>query len=103
MRRKPAKPQNGRHDELARFLTPGELQEFEMRNTGTADLLRDRLSTFNPSPEEFKAIFDLQNRYHNANVDFSFNEINDQAFQEKVKAVLTPERYEDYRRAYDSS
>ncbi len=43
--------------ELARVLTPAQLEEYLLRYSTTADRLRAQLRGFNATPEEFRALF----------------------------------------------
>jgi hypothetical protein len=96
--------------DLARLLAPEELEAVELRSSGTAARLRSDLSAFNPSEEEFRALFQIQR-----SVDTHFGEANagltpdqrrlrDAAQQQlaaQVEAALGPERYAEYKRTTD--
>lgn len=43
--------------ELAKVLTPEQLEEYLLRHSAVAETLRDQLRGFNATPEEFRAIF----------------------------------------------
>ena len=45
------------HDELAKILTPEQLQEWDLRNSDTANQLKNDLSAFDPNEDEFRALF----------------------------------------------
>jgi hypothetical protein len=45
------------HDELAKILTPEQLQEWDLRNSDTANQLKSDLSAFDPNEDEFRALF----------------------------------------------
>lgn len=45
---------------LAAILTPAELEDYDLRSSATGRMLRNELSAFNPSEEEFRAIFKLR-------------------------------------------
>jgi|ERR1043166_3901135 hypothetical protein len=45
------------HDEMATVLTPEQIQEFELRNSDTANNMRYQLAAFGPDEKEFRAIF----------------------------------------------
>src|SRR5262245_39761268 len=49
-----------RQAELAKILTPEELENYELRNSTTADFLRNRLGSLNVSEDEFRKLFRLQ-------------------------------------------
>ncbi|HNQ89255.1 MAG TPA: hypothetical protein PKM73_11615 [Verrucomicrobiota bacterium] len=44
-------------EELARILTPAQLEEYLLRYSGTADELRRRLRGFEATPDEFRSLF----------------------------------------------
>jgi hypothetical protein len=48
------------HDQLAAILTPDQLLEWDMRNSDTANQLKNNLSAFDPSEDEFRALFKYQ-------------------------------------------
>jgi LysM repeat protein len=55
-----AKLRQQTRDELARVLSPGQLEEFLLRYSQNATTLRSdfgQLSYFNPTPDEFRAVF----------------------------------------------
>lgn len=98
---------------LARLLTPQELQEYNLRNSNTANYLKQELSAFNPTEEEFRAIFQLRHPF-----DEQFGLFNsgppspDQMRQrseaqklltQQIMATLTPDRAAEYERATDYS
>lgn len=45
------------HDELAKLVSPEQLEAYKLRNSEIARNLRDELRAFAPTEEEFKAIF----------------------------------------------
>ena len=45
------------HDQLAAMLTPDELLEWDLRHSDTANQLKNDLSAFDPSEDEFRALF----------------------------------------------
>lgn len=45
------------HDELAKLVSPEQLEAYKLRNSEVARSLRDELRAFSPTEEEFKAIF----------------------------------------------
>ena len=93
---------------LAAILTPVELEEFNLRNSDTARNLRFELSAFQPTEEEFRAIYRLQSQLpaYEANLSPAElqrrGELHTQA-REQIKAMLGPERGAEYQRASDFS
>jgi hypothetical protein len=106
--------QNQREGELARVLTPEELEEFHLRNSPTAANLRAQLHGFNPSQEEFRKLFRLQktfdDRFNNGfsvtdpaqmEVQAAAQEQAQQALNEEMRRTLGSQRYTEYERAQD--
>ncbi len=96
--------------DLAAILTPQELQDYELRTSQTANSLRWQLTAFDPSEQEFRAIFDLQREFdlefsnHRSNTDEAANELRrtaEAALQEQIKTTLGEARYAEYQRAKD--
>lgn len=84
--------------DLEQALTPGEFANYDLRSSDTANKVRDRLQNFNPSEQEFKALYqvekDFDQRYANATLtaDESRN-----LREAQVQQVLTPDRFADYQ------
>ena len=55
-----AKIEEVMRSDLAKVLTPAQLEEYLLRFSSTATNLREQLNNFSVTPEEFKKIFDLQ-------------------------------------------
>jgi hypothetical protein len=98
------------HDTIARFLTPAELLEYDLRNSSTANSLQSRLSEFNPTEAEFRAIYPLQAAFDERFGGNSFlvlaGDEQDNArklLTEQIKATLGPVRAADYERAMDGN
>jgi len=53
--------------ELATVLTPQQLEEYELRNSDTANQMRWQLSPFEPNEKEFRAIFDYKQALEDLN------------------------------------
>jgi hypothetical protein len=94
------------HDAIARFLTPAELLEYDLRNSQIANSLRTNLSAFNPTEAEFRAIYPLQAAFDERFGGNSFIILTgDERFNaqkllmDQIKATLGPERAADYERA----
>jgi hypothetical protein len=99
-------------DALVRLLTPQELAEYDLRTSGTASSMRYELSAFNPTEEEFRAIYRLRQPFDE---QFDSSYVNgppslDQVRQrsdaqklltEQIKSMLTPDRAAEYERAID--
>ena len=96
--------------DLAKVLTPEQLLDYELRNSRTAAQLRSTLTAFNPTEQEFRALFALQKQLADrlgtatAGMSVSAREVLNKAQAEidaQAKQILPPDRYEDYVRAKD--
>jgi len=107
--------QQQREAELAKVMTPEELEEFHLRNSPTAAALRAQLNGFNPNAEEFRRIFRLQktfdDRFNNAfdlsdpaqaEAQSAAQEQAQQALNEEIRRTLGSQRYGEYQRAQDA-
>jgi hypothetical protein len=104
--------QKMREAEIAQLLTPDEYREYELRNSPTADALREQLSGFNATEEEFRKVFDLQKAYEaqmakmplgaDEEVRSHVTEQAEDALNEELRKLLGPERYAEYQRAQDA-
>ena len=100
-------------DELARILSPPELEEFLLRYSQDANNLRSefgQLRYFNPSPDEFRGVFratdSLDQRIQlladatDPNSLAARKALEDQR-ENAIKITLGPKRYEEYRMLQD--
>jgi hypothetical protein len=55
------------HDELAKILTPEQLQQWDMRNSDMANQLKSDLSAFDPNEDEFRALFQYKQAQEDLN------------------------------------
>lgn len=100
--------QEKRRDVVA-MLTPKELEEYDLRSSPTANSLRRNLTDFNPTEQEFRAMYAAQSRVdalRQGGFDISSEGMNTrrQAQQDANKALqdaLGPARYAEYQRATD--
>lgn len=97
-----------RHAALAALLSPQELLDYDLRNSTTATRLRENLSAFGASEEEFRTLYGLQvaweQKYPAADRSVFGSPSTLQAEQDlddQIKAALGPDRYHDYQRAND--
>lgn len=98
------------HADLAKILTPAELETYDLRASPTARRLRANLDLFAPSEAEFLKIFRLQNPY-DAQLTPSAEEpssalidqriADQQRLNAQIAAALGPERAADYQRSLD--
>lgn len=96
---------------ISKLLTPAELEEYDLRASNTANSLRSQLAIFNPTEQEFRAIFKLQRPF-----DEQYQRVFDtpmtpeiarqrsegqKQLQQDIKTLLGPERAQDYERSID--
>ncbi len=95
--------------DIAKTLTPQEFEEFQLRSSNTANQLRGQLGSFNTTEAEFRALYRaaaaIDEKYGTAG---PFGPRNPGDYQNRqadmlaqAKAVLTPERFADYKLATD--
>jgi hypothetical protein len=93
--------------DVAQLLTREELFEYNLRSSPTGWWLRQQLATFNPSPEEFRAIFSIEHtlvapiahgKYQimNAEDKKAWSSL-EPTLKEQIKGVLSPERFAEYQ------
>ena len=103
-----------REAELAQVLTPEELEEYQLRNSSTANSMRAQMTGFQPTEDEFRKIFRLQKVFEN---EFSqaFDVSDDaqsqikaraqqdaqDALNDEIKKTLGDKRYAEYQRSQD--
>jgi hypothetical protein len=98
--------------DLAKVLTPQELEQYDLRSSPTASQLRHRLDAFKPSEDEYRAIFQLSRTIEErfplaAGVMDPQQQAARRAAEEQLKpqlqALLGAERYADYQQATNPS
>jgi LysM repeat protein len=99
-------------DDLARILSPGQLEEYLLRYSENANELRSRLGQlefFNATPDEFRQIFRATDYLDqqleaitgtDANSLAQHKSLEDQR-ENAMKTALGPKRYEEYRNLQD--
>jgi hypothetical protein len=99
------------HGLIAQVLTPEEMKEYDLRNSNTANFLREQLAAFNPSEAEFRAIFALRQSF-DERFGSNFSPTTSPAEQraridaekvltEQIKATLSAPRAAEYDRGTD--
>lgn len=92
--------------ELGRLLTPDELLDHDLKNSSTANRMRAELDNFQPTREEFLAIFRLRHGLELAfeqglpGHDPEFERRREEAaaaVDAAIARLLGPERHDDYR------
>jgi hypothetical protein len=99
--------------DIAKLLTPDELFEFNLRNGPTARRLRDQLAAFDPSEEEFRAIYQIHQQIESQFADGRLQNLTQDerrarnaalaSIGDKIAAVLQPERFADYQLKTDAA
>lgn len=105
------KVQREKEAELAKVLTPAELEDYNLRMSQTANMMRFQLTSFDPSEQEYREVFKVKKKFDD---EFGFAGIppTDKAEREKydaakkeletqIKQTLGEARYTDYERAQD--
>ena len=97
--------------ELEGILTPEQLRQFEFRESPTAERMRHELVAFQPSKEEFQAIFDVRREFDDqlGHHDFDFQdpeyrqsrELAEEQMHEQIRDILGEERFQEYELAND--
>lgn len=97
--------------ELAKLLTPQEYDDYQLRLSQTAMMMRMQLGSFEPSEQEFRDIFKLRKEFDDNfgvfGTSASTKEEREQkaaaekAMKEQIKTLLGEARYADYTRAQD--
>jgi hypothetical protein len=96
--------------DVAKALSPDEYVEYQLRNSDTASYLRNTLQGFNPTEDEFKALFkvqsDFDDQYGSPFTALSPEQQSDrQAHQvdllANIQQALGPDRYADYKQQTD--
>jgi hypothetical protein len=94
--------------ELAKLLTPAQLEEFLLRYSATAADLRNQLRDFNVTPDEFRAIFLLRDPIaqqmalasgpNTSPVELAAQQ---KEMQDAIKNVLGPDRFQAWQLSQD--
>ncbi len=111
-REKLAALDKAQNDAISRALTPQQFDEYSLRNSNTGMQLRSELSAFNPTEEEFRALFKIRQpfdeRYTMAAMSGPMSpelmrerSEAQRALPQQMKAALSPERAAEYDRATD--
>lgn len=94
--------------DLASILTPQELENYELRTSQSANMLRSRLAAFEPTEAEFRALYQAQlvlNEKFQAGfngVDQQTREAHQNAYHDQLRALLGDKRYADFVRETSS-
>ena len=97
-------------EEMAQFMTPGELEEYQLRSSQVANQLRHDLDGFEPTADEFRTVYKLRQAreedliYPSDPDDKAGQERRNQAQKEvdaQIKEALGEQRFAEYKRAQD--
>jgi hypothetical protein len=106
------KMQRETEEAVQAVLTPEEFLDYQLRFSQTAQNLRQKLSGFDPSEEEFLAIYKLRSEFDREYLPAMMkpNEATmaeypkaEARVNEQIRATLGEERYAEYERAGDQS
>lgn len=107
-REKLARLEEQRDAELASVLSPAEFEEYHLRNSRDAAMLRQHLVGFAPTEDEFRALFSLQldrrtkRRATPHGTVEGFDPRQDFGFSDaELQAILSAKRLAEYRQATD--
>ena len=99
-----------REAEMAQALGPQDYQEYQLRNSFTARNMRDSLTSFEPTEDEFRQIFEMRKQFDDqfgltrGGGDEAMREQRQAAqakLDEQLRATLGEQRYHDYVLAQD--
>ena len=97
--------------ELAKMLSPSEMEDYQLRLSQTSMMMRMSLDGFNPTEQEFRDMFKLQRGFDDEHSMFAMGDEDDKTrkaretaqteLDAKMKATLGEARYADYQREKD--
>ncbi len=95
--------------EMAKILTPDEMENYQLRLSQTSMMMRMQLASFDPNEQEFRDIFKLRKKFDDENgvMGMGLSDDNDKMktaqkeLNDQIKGILGPDRYPDYERAQD--
>ena len=105
-----AKLRERTRSELVKELNAEQVEEFLLRYSHNAENLRQELRGFNPTPDEFRAVFEATDQLdHNMQLDYGGPEFLSAQQKERherirtqaIQEVLSPERFEAYMTTKD--
>src|SRR6185295_6844623 len=96
------------HADLAKLLTPAELEQYDLRASDTANYVRRQLSSFGASEAEYRAVYAIYrpfveqygNNYGNLTpAQEEARQSTEKGLHTLIAAALGPGRYEDFQQA----
>ncbi len=107
------KVQTEKAAELAQLLTPQEKEEYDLRMSQTAMLMRMQLTGFEPTEQEYREVFKARKTFDDEfglvglpgtdKADQEKRAAAQKTLDDKVKAVLGDSRFAEYQRVQDSA
>ena len=97
---------------LAGILSPADLVEYDLRNSNTGRTLRTELAAFNPTEEEFRAIFKLRQPFDEQfslrsgipnQEDMRRRSEAQKELNSQIATLFSPDRAVEYARSIDSN
>lgn len=88
-----------RSRELAAFLTPEEMREFDLRNSATSDTLREQYGQANLSEEEFRKLYQLRQDFEQRNPEPKPEDWN--TLESAIASALGPARLAEVQQQND--
>jgi hypothetical protein len=105
------KAQREMEDAIQAVLTPEEFLDYQLRFSMTANMLRQQITGFDPSEEEFLAVFKLREEFDREYSPMMLADATEaeqaeqrtaqEQLNRQLRAVLGEQRYADYERAQD--
>ncbi len=93
-----------KQDDIARLLTPDELEQYKLRSSASAHFARNKLQFLDPTEDEFLAIYrlhqDFDKTYGVSHLSREQSERRRSAepeFESQIAALLGPQRYAEYQ------
>jgi hypothetical protein len=92
-------------------LTPEEFLDYQLRLSMTAQMMRGQIAGFDPSEEEFLAVFQLREQFDREHSPFGTGNATEEEqrrhregmeqLNQRIRETLGEQRYTDYERAQD--
>jgi hypothetical protein len=108
-----AKVQQEKDAELAKVLSPEELEDYQLRLSQTAMTLRMQMASFDPNEKEFRDIFKLKKSFEDEfgmagmgateKAEKEKMQAAQKQMNEQLKGLLGDTRYAEYERSQDYS
>jgi len=86
--------------DLAKTLTPAELELYDLNLSRTANALRRQMGAFQPTEEEFRSLYQIR-RTSDEKYSASLSDMSEAAMKDQFRAVLGDQRYAEFERAQD--